>query len=65
VPQQVLALEGDIATDFAALAADFPDLSMGSYPFNQNGAFGTNLVIRGTDPARLEVAMARLTAAFG
>ena len=27
----------------------FPELSMGSYPFIQNGAHGTNLVIRGTD----------------
>ena len=43
--------EGEIATDFGALAAAFPDLSMGSYPFTQNGAYGTNLVIRGTDPA--------------
>jgi len=57
--------EGDIATGFAALAADYPDLSMGSYPFNQNGTFGTNLVIRGTDAARIEAAMARLQALFG
>ncbi len=57
--------EGDIAAPFAALAADFPDLSMGSYPFNQNGVFGTNLVIRGTDAARLDGAMARLTTLFG
>lgn len=38
---------------------------MGSYPFVQNGAFGTNLVIRGTDPARLDAAMIRLQALFG
>ena len=30
-----------------------------------NGAFGTNLVIRGTDPARLDAAMIRLQALFG
>lgn len=57
--------EGEIAADFAALAADFPDLSMGSYPFNTNGVYGTNLVIRGTDPARLDAAMTRLAALFG
>ena len=57
--------EGDIATDFGALAAEFPDLQMGSYPFNQNGAYGTNLVIRGTDAARLDAAMTRLCALFG
>lgn len=57
--------EGEIAADFGALAADFPDLSMGSYPFNVNGAHGTNLVIRGTDPARIDAAMTRLAALFG
>ena len=56
--------EGDIAGPFAALAADFPSLSMGSYPFNQNGAHGTNLVIRGTDAAQMHAAMARLVALF-
>jgi molybdenum cofactor synthesis domain-containing protein len=57
--------EGEIAGAFGALAADFPDLSMGSYPFATGGAVGTNLVIRGTDPARIDAAMARLTALFG
>ena len=57
--------EGEIAGDFGALAAEFPDLAMGSYPFNLNGVFGTNLVIRGTDAARLDHAMLRLAALFG
>ncbi len=57
--------EGEIAADFGALAAEFPDLSMGSYPFIQNGAHGTNLVIRGTDPGQLDQAMVRLTRMFG
>lgn len=57
--------EGEVAAAFGALAADFPDLSMGSYPFIRAGAHGTNLVIRGTDPARVEQAMARLVALFG
>ncbi|OJY31761.1 molybdenum cofactor synthesis domain-containing protein [Gemmobacter caeni] len=56
--------EGEIAGPFAALAAEFPDLSMGSYPFIQNGAHGTNLVIRGTDPAQLDAAMTKLCALF-
>jgi hypothetical protein len=38
---------------------------MGSYPFIRNGAHGTNLVIRGTDGARLDAAMLRLSALFG
>lgn len=57
--------EGDIAGPFGALAAAFPDLVMGSYPFTLNGAYGTNLVIRGTDAARLDAAMLRLMALFG
>ena len=57
--------EGEIAGPFGALAAEFPDLSMGSYPFIQNGAHGTNLVIRGTDPGLLDQAMVKLTRLFG
>lgn len=57
--------EGEIATQFAALAAEFPDLTMGSYPFNQNGVYGTNLVVRGTDAGRLDAAMVKLMALFG
>ena len=62
---QVNRGEGDIAADFGTLAADFPDLSMGSYPFIRNGAHGTNLVIRGTDAARIDAAMTRLAALVG
>lgn len=56
--------EGEVAGPFAALAAEFPALSMGSYPFTHNGAYGTNLVIRGTDPAQIDAAMTRLAAMF-
>jgi hypothetical protein len=38
---------------------------MGSYPFIRNGAHGTNLVIRGTDGARLDEAMVKLKRLFG
>ena len=61
---EVLRGEGEIAGGFASLAAEYPDLTMGSYPFNRNGSFGTNLVIRGTDGAMLDAAMARLAAMF-
>jgi molybdenum cofactor synthesis domain-containing protein len=56
--------EGEVAGPFGVLAAEYPDLSMGSYPFTQNGAFGTNLVIRGTDAGQIDAAMARLAALF-
>ena len=56
--------EGEIAGPFGALADAFRDLGMGSYPFVQNGAHGTNLVIRGTDAARVSEAMTQLAALF-
>ena len=62
---RVLRGEGEIAEAFGALAAAYPDLSMGSYPFTTNGVYGTNLVIRGTDPARVSAAMVQLTEMFG
>jgi len=56
--------EGEIAAPFSALAAEYPELSMGSYPFVQNGVHGTNLVIRGSDAAQVHAAMAKLVALF-
>lgn len=57
--------EGEIASQFATFAALWPDLSMGSYPFNLNGDYGTNLVLRGTDAARLDAALTALTDLLG
>lgn len=56
--------EGDIAGPLGELAARYPDLSIGSYPYQINGAFGANIVIRGQDGARVEAAMAELSALF-
>lgn len=61
----VMQGEGAIAEGFGALAARYPELSMGSYPFQRHGAYGTNLVIRGTDGAMLTEAMAHLVEMFG
>lgn len=61
---RILRGEGEIAGPLAGLAALYPDLSMGSYPFSLNGAFGANVVIRGTDGARVNEAMARLAELF-
>lgn len=56
--------EGDIAGPLGALAADFGDLSIGSYPFQKDGKYGANIVIRGQDSARIDAAMNRLKADF-
>lgn len=56
--------EGDIAGPLGALADDYDDLSIGCYPFQKDGIYGANIVIRGTDTARIDAAMARLAAEF-
>lgn len=56
--------EGEIAGPLSQLAADFSDLSIGSYPFQRDGAYGSNIVIRGTDAARIDAAMTRLCDRF-
>jgi molybdenum cofactor synthesis domain-containing protein len=62
---RVMRGEGTVAAPMAALAAEFSDLSFGSYPFVVNGAYGTNLVVRGQDSTRLDQAMVRMLALFG
>ncbi|CTQ49315.1 competence/damage-inducible protein A [Jannaschia donghaensis] len=56
--------EGDIAGPLGKLASDYDDLSIGSYPFQKDGKFGANIVIRGQDRARLDEATARVAALF-
>lgn len=56
--------EGDIAGPLGALAAEFSDLSIGSYPFQKDGKFGANIVMRSTDEARLETALSQLETLF-
>ncbi len=56
--------EGEVAGPLAKLAAEFSDLSIGSYPFQKNGAYGTNIVIRGGDGARVDDAMIQLAVLF-
>ena len=57
--------EGDIAGPLAELAAAYPDLSLGSYPFHHAGRFGANVVIRGVDARAVDAAAAKLRARFG
>jgi len=58
--------EGDIAGPLGALAEKHPNLSMGSYPFQKkNGAYGSNIVIRGSDRNDVRRAIDELAAALG
>jgi molybdenum cofactor synthesis domain-containing protein len=52
--------EGEIAAALGDLAARYPDLSLGSYPWMRGGVHGTQIVVRGTDGARLDAAMVDL-----
>ena len=56
--------EGDIAGPLSQLAEAYPDLMIGSYPFQLNGVYGANIVIRGHDGARIDAAMLALVAQF-
>ncbi|MBU2956290.1 molybdopterin-binding protein [Paracoccus sp. 1_MG-2023] len=49
--------ESDVAEELKAIAGDFPDLSLGSYPFHDDAGWGTNLVVRGLDAERVAHAM--------
>ena len=57
--------EGEIAGPLSDLADDFPELSIGCYPFQKDGAFGANIVVRGRDGARINAAMTRLARDLG
>ena len=58
---ELLRPEGEIAELFGETQAEFPDVPMGSYPFNRDArVFGTQLVLRSTDPDRLAAAEVRL-----
>tara|TARA_R110002126_G_scaffold75743_4_gene188976 strand:- start:471 stop:1172 length:702 start_codon:yes stop_codon:yes gene_type:complete len=56
--------EGDIAGPLGELAQAYPGLSIGSYPFQKDGRYGANIVLRGTDADLLDEAVAKLDAAF-
>jgi len=56
--------EGDIAGPLGELAAANPDLSIGSYPFQQDGIYGANIVIRGTNVADVNAATRKLKGMF-
>ncbi len=57
---RVLRGEGDIAGPLGVFAQQFSDLSVGSYPFQKDGIYGSNIVVRGTDAAQLDTAMTTL-----
>lgn len=62
---RVLRGEGDIADQLSKLAAEFDDLSIGCYPFQKDGVYGANVVIRGSEGTRVDAAMMQLAQRLG
>jgi molybdopterin-biosynthesis enzyme MoeA-like protein len=56
--------ESLIAAPLEAVAKAHPQLSLGSYPFFSEGVYGSNLVLRGRDPAELAATVTELMAAL-
>ncbi len=56
--------ESEIADGLTAVQNDYPDLSLGSYPFMKEGRYGTNLVVRGTDEQAIDAALRDVVAAI-
>ena len=54
--------ESILAPGFEALQARYPEMEMGSYPFNREGRFGSSLVLRATDRQQLAEAAEGLRA---
>ena len=49
-------LEGAMAKELGVIQDQFPDVSIGSYPWFRHGALGVNLVLRGTAAGRITTA---------
>ena len=52
--------EGTVAEELGSIQAAFPDIDIGSYPWSEDGAYGTSLVMRGTQPGRVDEVFAEV-----
>ncbi len=56
--------EGDLAGPLSEIARTHGDVSLGSYPFQKDGRYGSNIVIRGTNESRVASVASEVRAAF-
>ncbi|MEL6288486.1 MAG: molybdopterin-binding protein [Pseudomonadota bacterium] len=56
--------ESEISALLGAAQAEWPDVAMGSYPFFEDGAYGTQIVLRATDAGQLASARQVVEAAI-
>ena len=54
--------ESLVADRLGEIQEENPDVDIGSYPFSEDGKYGTTLVVRGTDEQRLEAVLEELKA---
>jgi len=54
--------EGKIAAGLMAIQKYFPELAIGSYPYYREDGFGVQLVARGRDEAKVELAAVAIEA---
>ena len=52
--------ESTVANDLRAIQDEHPGIDLGSYPFYREVGYGTNLVMRGTDEAELDVMLKKV-----
>ncbi|MDO5658245.1 MAG: molybdopterin-binding protein [Paracoccus sp. (in: a-proteobacteria)] len=57
--------ESEVAEPLGALAARYPALSLGSYPWQRDGAYGTVLVVRGLEAEAVAACMGELKRELG
>ena len=60
----VMLRESDIAEPLERIALGHPGVEIGSYPFTRGGAYGANLVVRGTDRGQVDSVIAEIVAAM-
>ena len=53
--------EGEVAAPLGDFANSHGDISVGCYPFNENGQLGCNIVLRGRDLDRLSALLSELS----
>ena len=56
--------EGALAGPLGQLAEAHPELNIGCYPFQKDGRYGANVVIRGVDAGQVDTAIAELAGTF-
>ena len=56
--------ESTLALPLARIASDHPDITIGSYPFYENGRHGAHLVVRGIDSVQIKSAIAAIKTQF-